>query len=259
MLYNLHSTKSKPTSQEKGSYSAKFFKKLSSDENEKNLLNLADRAHLKLPQSTRNIISLATHNSNTPHANGRPDDRAKPFSRSKKSQVNFINLSKPASKITPTPEPHSSHKDSAKTLRKESSVRNLKLTTSTSAEFPHILAKSVSQTTLNRRMDDHKLRLLEKIGMRKKPSGVEKAQLSISQFKLGKKLGSGRFGNVYLAEEKLSRTVFAIKTMNKQKIKEADMVDQVFWEIKLQIYMNHPNILKLYGFFDDAKNIYLVL
>jgi serine/threonine protein kinase len=37
------------------------------------------------------------------------------------------------------------------------------------------------------------------------------------------------------------------------------MVDQVFWEIKLQIYMNHPNILKLYGFFDDAKNIYLVL
>ena len=23
--------------------------------------------------------------------------------------------------------------------------------------------------------------------------------------------------------------------------------------------MNHPNILKLYGFFDDAKNIYLIL
>lgn len=107
-------------------------------------------------------------------------------------------------------------------------------------------------------MDDHKLKLLEKIGMRKKPSTAEKP-LSINQFRLGKKLGSGRFGNVYLAEEKATRTIFAIKTMNKQKIKEADMVDQVFWEIKLQIYMNHPNILKLYGFFDDAKNIYLIL
>jgi serine/threonine protein kinase len=87
---------------------------------------------------------------------------------------------------------------------------------------------------------------------------IDKA-LSISQFRLGKKLGSGRFGNVYLAEERHTRTIWALKVMNKQKIREADMVDQVFWEIKLQIYMNHPNILKLYGFFDDAKNIYLVL
>lgn len=47
--------------------------------------------------------------------------------------------------------------------------------------------------------------------------------------------------------------------MSKSKIKEADMVDQVFWEIKLQTYMNHPNILKMYGFFHDAKNIYLIL
>lgn len=58
MLYNLHSTKAKPSSQDKNTYSAKFFKKLSTcDENEKNLLNY-DRSNLKLPQSTRNIISL---------------------------------------------------------------------------------------------------------------------------------------------------------------------------------------------------------
>lgn len=30
-------------------------------------------------------------------------------------------------------------------------------------------------------------------------------------------------------------------------------------EIKLQSYMNHPNILKMYGYFHDAKNIYLIL
>jgi serine/threonine protein kinase len=38
---------------------------------------------------------------------------------------------------------------------------------------------------------------------------------------LGKKLGSGRFGNVYIAEEKDTRFMYAIKVMNKAKIKEA--------------------------------------
>ncbi len=37
------------------------------------------------------------------------------------------------------------------------------------------------------------------------------------------------------------------------------MEEQILSEIKLQLYMNHPNILKLYGFFDDQKNIYLIL
>ena len=37
------------------------------------------------------------------------------------------------------------------------------------------------------------------------------------------------------------------------------MEDQVISEIKIQSYMNHPNVLKLYGYFDDEKNIYLIL
>jgi hypothetical protein len=36
------------------------------------------------------------------------------------------------------------------------------------------------------------------MGMKKR-SEQQSAQVSINQFKLGKKLGSGRFGNVYLA------------------------------------------------------------
>ncbi len=37
------------------------------------------------------------------------------------------------------------------------------------------------------------------------------------------------------------------------------MEDQIVQEIKLQMFMNHPNVLKLYGFFNDSKNIYLIL
>lgn len=66
--------------------------------------------------------------------------------------------------------------------------------------------------------------------MKKKKSEVEPEQkLNINRFKLGKKLGSGRFGNVYLAEEKNTKLLYAVKVMSKSKIREADMVDQVFW------------------------------
>lgn len=34
---------------------------------------------------------------------------------------------------------------------------------------------------------------------------------------------------------------------------------QLIEEIKLQMYCNHPNILKMYGCFNDSKNIYLLL
>jgi serine/threonine protein kinase len=37
------------------------------------------------------------------------------------------------------------------------------------------------------------------------------------------------------------------------------MEDQLILEIKLQAFMDHPNILKLYTFFHDYENIYLVL
>lgn len=37
------------------------------------------------------------------------------------------------------------------------------------------------------------------------------------------------------------------------------MESQLIQEIKIQMYSNHPNILKMYGFFDDEKKIYLLL
>lgn len=34
---------------------------------------------------------------------------------------------------------------------------------------------------------------------------------------------------------------------------------QLIEEVKLQMFCNHPNILKMYGCFSDSKNIYLLL
>ena len=30
-------------------------------------------------------------------------------------------------------------------------------------------------------------------------------------------------------------------------------------ELKIQTYLSHPNIIKMYGFFDDATHIYIIL
>lgn len=37
------------------------------------------------------------------------------------------------------------------------------------------------------------------------------------------------------------------------------MEGQLIQEIKIQMYSNHPNILKMYGFFSDENKIYLLL
>ena len=37
------------------------------------------------------------------------------------------------------------------------------------------------------------------------------------------------------------------------------MEAQVAQEIKVQMFTNHPNVLKLYGFFADNSKIYLLL
>lgn len=37
------------------------------------------------------------------------------------------------------------------------------------------------------------------------------------------------------------------------------MVDQFTLELKLQTFLAHKNILKIYKYFDDSQNIYLVL
>lgn len=37
------------------------------------------------------------------------------------------------------------------------------------------------------------------------------------------------------------------------------MLNQFILELKLQTFLHHQNILTLYGYFDDAHSIYLIL
>ena len=76
---------------------------------------------------------------------------------------------------------------------------------------------------------------------------------------MGKKLGKGRFGDVFLVKEKHLGLIMAMKVISKKDLKESQMENQLLFEIKIQTFLNHPNTLKMYGCFSDSKNVYLLL
>jgi aurora kinase len=87
---------------------------------------------------------------------------------------------------------------------------------------------------------------------------VEDNSIKIDDFKLGRKLGAGKFGEVFIARHKKSGFMCAIKRINKLNIDQKLLI-QLIREIKIQSFLTHPNIVKLYTFFCDHQFIYLVL
>jgi len=81
----------------------------------------------------------------------------------------------------------------------------------------------------------------------------------LSDFEIGKPLGKGKFGNVYLAREKKSKYVVALKVLNKQQLMKSGIEHQLRREIEIQSHLRHRNILRLYGYFYDAKRVYLII
>lgn len=49
----------------------------------------------------------------------------------------------------------------------------------------------------------------------------------------------------------------AIKKVAKEPIRL--MQDQFMQEIKISLFLNHPNVVKMYGCFADVDNIYILL
>lgn len=82
----------------------------------------------------------------------------------------------------------------------------------------------------------------------------------LSDFDVGTKLGEGKFGRVYLAREKGGRkTIVAIKSIKKDEIKRDKIKYQLIREIEIQRNLHHFNILKMFGYFYDAKRVYILL
>lgn len=83
--------------------------------------------------------------------------------------------------------------------------------------------------------------------------------LSLDDFEIGKVLGKGKLGKVYCAKHKKSGYIAALKVMSKKDLVDLKLERNFRREIEIQSSLNHPNISRLYGYFYDHKNVYLIL
>ena len=81
----------------------------------------------------------------------------------------------------------------------------------------------------------------------------------LGMFEIGKPLGKGKFGRVYLAKERSTGFVCALKVIIKDEIIVGKVEKQVRREIEIQSHLAHPNIVRLFGHFHDQKRIFLIL
>ncbi|KVH95636.1 Protein kinase, ATP binding site-containing protein, partial [Cynara cardunculus var. scolymus] len=90
-------------------------------------------------------------------------------------------------------------------------------------------------------------------------AAAEKKRWTLNDFDIGKPLGRGKFGHVYIAREKRSDHIVALKVLFKSQLKQSQVEHQLRREVEIQSHLRHPNILRLYGYFYDQKRVYLIL
>lgn len=82
---------------------------------------------------------------------------------------------------------------------------------------------------------------------------------TLRDFEIGKPLGRGKFGDVYLARERKSKFIVAIKAIKKRQLLKAGVEHQLRREIEIQSHLRQKNILRMFGYFWDENRIYIIL
>lgn len=95
--------------------------------------------------------------------------------------------------------------------------------------------------------------------MMRHPGYSSNYKWSPSDFEMGSFLGRGKFGRVYIARERFSQYMVAMKVMFKSEIKKGRVEKQILREIEIQTRLKHPNILRMFTWFHDESRIYLAL
>ena len=71
-------------------------------------------------------------------------------------------------------------------------------------------------------------------------------------------LGSGAFGTVYKVKSKASDNFRAMKVISKELIQSGVEAAEISNEIKILSRLDHPNIMRIYEFFEDKDNFYII-
>ena len=88
--------------------------------------------------------------------------------------------------------------------------------------------------------------------------GLE-SEPKISDFNLLKELGAGSFGRVLLVQHKITQAKYAIKAIDKRN--KANIQEKPYFrrEIEIMYRVHHPNVVKLFGHFEDNNYCYFIM
>ena len=81
----------------------------------------------------------------------------------------------------------------------------------------------------------------------------------VGNYELKNVLGEGSYGKVRLAENMYTGEKVAIKILDKGKIKQDNLIENLRQEIQIMKHIEHPNVVKLYEVLSSHSKIYLVI
>ena len=81
----------------------------------------------------------------------------------------------------------------------------------------------------------------------------------ITDFTVIKELGVGSYGSVFLVRHKLTQAEYAIKAIDKRN--KINIQEKPYFrrEIEIMYRVHHPNVVKLFGHFEDNKYCYFIM
>lgn len=90
------------------------------------------------------------------------------------------------------------------------------------------------------------------------PPAEAKPRMHLGMFEIGKPLGKGKFGRVYLARHRRSGFVCALKVLNKDEVRAEGAEAHVRREIEVHSRLRHPSVIGFYGWFHDSRRIFII-
>ena len=87
---------------------------------------------------------------------------------------------------------------------------------------------------------------------------TSKNNFNENDFELLSRLGNGAYAEVYKAKHKKTSQIYAIKIIDKKLIEKENKTYQIFVENEMLNLCNHPNIISIYGYYEDSENFFIV-
>lgn len=90
-------------------------------------------------------------------------------------------------------------------------------------------------------------------------STVSKGKYALKDFQIMRTLGTGSFGRVHLVRSVHNGRYYAIKVLKKAQVIKMKQVEHTNDERKMLKLIEHPFIIRMWGTFQDSKNLFMVM